>query len=142
MDKYYKPKLEEFHVGFEYELRSNVYPVDEFWRFPVKKMEFTETTCKDINTLNRFALDLYDGDIRVKYLDNEDILSLGWADGDLQGLGGYIRNWGTNIEYQLYYDPSNQYLQVYDFFSNPIFQGKIKNKSELKRLMYQLEIIE
>jgi hypothetical protein len=71
---------------------------------------------------------------RIKYLDQEDIESLGWKR-DPSGE----RYWEMK-EIQLYYQEENNYLYIMDYSANYIFRGIIKNKSELKKLMEMLEI--
>ena len=123
--KYYTPSTEEFHVGFEYE---------EF----VKRKGWMPVTLKDLESWNLnsegFCID-YD-DYRVKYLDREDIESLGWELGWKMGLNEDSFTYKDN---QLYWQ-DNQWIQIYDWDSKIIFQGTIKNKSELKRLLKQLGI--
>jgi hypothetical protein len=143
MEKYYTPDIEEFHVGFEYEMYD---PYDGSWN-PSKM-----TTKSNLE----FYRDVIE-DIRVKYLDKEDIESLGWKyikDSSLNKkrhqyyfyldnfilitLGGSILikhsksfsvPWGTEIHLQAIVD-----------FADIRFYGTTKNKSELKRLMKQLGI--
>jgi hypothetical protein len=71
---------------------------------------------------------------RIKYLDQEDIESLGWKR-DPSGE----RYWEMR-GIQLYYQEENNYLYIMDYSANYIFRGIIKNKSELKKLMEMLEI--
>jgi len=157
-NKYYTPTIEEFCVGFEFEERANVYPRDEFWRFPVKKVEFTEKFYTNLNNMHRLSLDLHDKDIRVKWLDEGDILKLGWLKTEHKKDYGY----GTTT---FIFDKSTEFPNITDVWTlvyapySKIISIKrsqmssygdaentqdyyIKNKSELKRLMYQLEIIE
>lgn len=80
MDKYYTPTIEEFCIGFEYELRHPVL-VDKGW-VHVYEDQWT----KEIFTQRDFERgfgwdrrrDIEEHLIRVKYLDKEDIESLGF----------------------------------------------------------------
>lgn len=129
MDKYYKPEIEEFHVGFEYE------------RF-VPKANATEEECWDklsmsVNYLSLDEIDdeIIEKEIRVKYLDKEDIESLGWKlNSDL-----YIKD---GLTLQLHKDLIT--IKYYDDFNNEwrtkVEQITIKNKSELVKLLKQLGI--
>jgi len=144
--KYYVPEISEFHVGFEYE----------------KKYGFSDGTVKtkeqyDLATwnkeifLNGFApyiersltgRNAENGlcGIRVKYLDKEDIESLGfkyvkqgWAetsmifrDSSFDGVEIYFRN-----DYTLKISHANNIVR---------FEGSVKNKSELIKLLKMLNI--
>lgn len=136
-NKYYTPSVEEFHVGFEYEvedLHDNL--IDRCWRRQV--FEGEDATIREWLKTN---------DVRVKYLDQEDIEELGW-----KHSGHTTNQWyfiGEEVEYTivLYKD---SLISITDKYPNGItnsdkepqiiFTGTIKNKSELKRLMKQLSI--
>ena len=119
--KYYTPEIEEFHVGFEYE--SHVYNSSSKALFWLKaEMDLT--------------FDYYISNTRVKYLDKEDIESFGFVfkGGDTHltyHYGGYA----------ITHTPSNNKINIYCYdgseFVNVI---TIKNKSELKKLLKQLNI--
>ena len=116
-DRYYVPKLNEFHMDFEYEYLDN-----DIWY----KAKPTEISAKD------FDLQTYG--LRVKYLDKEDIESLGFID----SIEFFTRN---DIRCQLYLLPDNK-VDIYNHEGDNMFTGIIKNKSELKKLLAQLEIYE
>jgi hypothetical protein len=124
-NNYYTPSIEEFHVGFEFEVNC-----DNDW---IKESLYSNEQVNVLPFMNT-------NNIRVKYLDKEDIESLGWTDGETHGLSGYVLNYATDDSYQMYYDKDNQFTQIYNWDSKIIFEGIIKNKSELKRLLKQLEI--
>lgn len=122
-NKYYIPTIEEFYVGFEYEIKN------AFWD-------------KIISTKNIFyeslEYHLNNGNIRVKYLDQEDIESLGFIKHKtidnywkLNNIVLRIKNFKISI-------------YVYDDYTvdKLIFEGIIKNKSELIKLLKQLNINE
>ena len=71
--KYYTPEIDEFHVGFEFEY-STMTPCGS-------STEYVKDIFKDTDNVNTLFKDLpndwYDLP-RVKYLDREDIESLGW----------------------------------------------------------------
>lgn len=126
INKYYQPSIEEFHVGFEYEFSEGG---------PWYKREFKSN---DYNMLNSplFA-------VRVKYLDKEDIESLGFVEIGQEEyyLNGDLNSW--NIE-RLYKEGNPCYYRIelpgdYGGFSSIMFLT-IKNKSELKKLLTQLGI--
>ena len=83
--KYYTPKIEEFHVGFEYEAL-----------FTDKKKEPNLRWVK-MNEPFQFKrlyewLELPEPGLRVKYLDKEDIESLGFKQLDRVNTSRYIKN--------------------------------------------------
>lgn len=123
--KYYKPEIQEFHPGFEFEEES------------VSGLMYN----KKIFRFNWFNLQkeivegLDSNKIRVKHLDREDIESLGWkftnVNSEYFSLNGFnLTHRGSNY-YTIYEDKGA------DEYS---FRGHIKNKSELKRLMQQINI--
>ena len=143
-DKYYTPEIEEFHVGFEFEIedlgddgRTRV------WRPQVFDGEETRTY---------FIEELRNDEMRVKYLDKEDIESLGWKfnrahlEGETQ-LKFYKDNkclYYREGEHQIgvfTINPSKcEYYSKHGVDPCMINTVTIKNKSELKRLLKQLGI--
>jgi hypothetical protein len=144
-NKYYTPEIEEFHVGFEYEVK--VYKKDEWI-----KCKWTE-----LNVMSaEFNLDFgqaYDlpkvtvpDTIRVKYLDREDIESLGFTFTEdkwstcvgfeipLKETKKVILNWWWK-EKQISID-----VRVQGMLDKQVGGLTIKNKSELKKLLKQLGI--
>jgi hypothetical protein len=121
-DKYYTPEIEEFHIGFEYEVDWGPFK----WKKAIYQDYMTADSMCD--------------DVRVKYLDKEDIESLGFIeDPDFtylhtfkrvrNNISIYTRNWGV-------FSIVNEDRMK----NNIVFTGTIKNKSELKKLMKQLGI--
>ena len=148
--KYYTPTIEEFHVGFEYE-------VFEDW--DIEKEKTWHKQVYDILKSNPERLEYVGGDMskfRVKYLDKEDIESLGF-----EFNKEYYNNFfkekylvffskDMNITLSFYpnlktvgtilYDPSKSKIMYEKGIDiKTINCIKIKNKSELKRLLKQLE---
>ena len=118
MNKYYTPKIEEFHVGFEYESL-----VLNKWR-------------KGDNQFPRYYLPNEARNYRVKYLDREDIESFGFFTEDNGEC--YNKLEGFTI-FGLYpWEKPNEYKITIE--NNTVFLGIIKNKSELKKLLKQLDI--
>jgi hypothetical protein len=122
-NKYYVPEISEFHVGFECELKDND-KVHEW--FPIM---CTMSTPFDVDSSHYSA--------RVKYLDKEDIESLGFKQSERDEF------WYDHIEdrFWLYKEDnlSDRWI-IDDNESEYHFAGTIKNKSELKKLMQQLNI--
>jgi hypothetical protein len=140
-NKYYTPEIEEFHVGFECEIQSSwgmqkgIYPSilreDTLTGFQLQKIGETETLKKVISG------------IRVKYLDKKDIESLGFS--YYKTHPGMEQMEFDKGEYELTYDPNfkgRQWLRINLEGEGGVtlFSGSIKNKSELKKLLKQLNI--
>ena len=142
MEKYYTPELEEFYVGFEFEYSHNkinykkqIYDGSQVLK---SKSYYDDHGCE---------YDAVEDDlkhIRVKRLDREDIESLGWVNGEIYGMGCYLRpdkNGKAIIDgYQLVFH-SWEYIEIYQESTSDIkFSGTIKNKSELKKVLKMLGI--
>jgi hypothetical protein len=137
-DKYYTPEIEEFRVGFEFEMNNT-------WG-GWTKLTLTEEMLKGdvmigLGSGNERAP--YYHDTRVKYLNREDIESLGFE--------YYKTHPGMNqmefegAKYLLTYDPDfagRGWLRIAMEGEGDVtlFTGTIKNKSELKVLLKQLNI--
>lgn len=151
-NKYYTPIIEEFHVEFEYEMwetHSKLYDRtidDSKWvkkKYDTRSISFDKLSCRLKDT-------------RVKYLDREDIESLGWI-----YSGTTIDNWYKlvkdcerslsnfmNRSFRIQHDfRTNQGIVIhayeYNNFSGSeetLYRGLCKNKSELKKLMQQLNL--
>jgi hypothetical protein len=139
MDKYYTPEIEEFYVGFEYET-SYLQDYDT-WKKEVLEKD-------DVGYFHSIYFgDAVSTEFRVKYLDKEDIESLGWFHKyDDFSFGEFIKSKNEEVDYHLTFDYDNKSLIVglynsedTEFYDN-IFIGNIKNKSELKKLLKQLQI--
>lgn len=136
MEKYYTPTIDEFHIGFEFE-----YVNDEQFKEVTNGRELY--TILEMGDLN---------DFKVKYLDQKDIESLGWKNtggkllftvDQLYEKGNYkmIYNFETKKIGIIVADLSkdDQYLKT--FVDTQVRNLIIKNKSELKRLLKQLNIL-
>lgn len=155
-DKYYIPKIEEFRAGFEFELQE--YTHDEptggwneamFGRLLIHNEGGMYST--DLKDVARW---IKDDDVRVKYLDREDIESLKWEhdqttkDGAVFYIGTLMdeKQWMlTCYNAILRKGEDYTYLSIVDvndkYNSSNSFQGIVKNKSTLKQVMNMLNII-
>lgn len=144
---YYTPEISEFYIGFEYEHLTGFEKEFKPWIYDLT------SAC---NIIERESIS-HNGEIvkmfipaiqacieekqcRVKYLDQEGIESLGWKDCD--NIYNTIR-WNFNDYILMFYKKDNRYLIFRDCGPNNIqtvFNGFIKNKSELIKLMQQLNI--
>lgn len=130
-EKYYTPTIEEFHVGFEYEFLVN----SVFLR-DLKSWE--KCICYTPNTLFAIIKDIIENvvSVRVKYLDKED-----------------IESFGVKLDYKSDTHDIYKLNDIWIFlFKNNIIRinqgdemifrdGMIRNKSELKVLLKQLNIL-
>ena len=130
---HYTPTLDEFHIGFEFEYRT----------LERGKVVWEKTVCDNYNfdseswvVINKENLEYR----RVKFLDREDIESLGWKF-NYQYPGLNELNFDLK-DLELDYDFNSHYLRICFEGNGDVtrFSGTIKNKSELKRLMVQLGI--
>lgn len=166
-NKYYTPEIEEFYVGFEYEaiklktidmakIPKGV-SLDEYIKNNKLVDEWIPLTWNKYCTFEKFFNIEYSNEIiinitvpkciRVKYLDKEDIESLGFNIRHTSYGIYYIKN-QYKIDYawdkKLIISENNKMIVAEDFEQegNILFMGNIKNKSELKKLLKQLNINE
>lgn len=131
--KYYTPTIEEFHVEFEFEVQG---------------LKDNEVIWQSISAKNISALTLVDRmTTRVKYLDKEDIESLGWKEGLLRinNKELHVFRYGEYVITSIFKNGNIVDISLFSTLSpllSRVFRGTIKNKSELKRLMQQLGIYE
>jgi hypothetical protein len=156
MEKYYTPTIEEFRVGFEYEERYDSY----------NKVtgEYDISWSKEIYNLDHFLDVMYDGEYefdtdmeykRVKYLDQEDIESLGWKYDNNGEPYPEREPYELPISFDLDTQLEDGICYILYLYSDKtvwiewikdcagmgyIFKGVIKNKSELKTVLKQLGI--
>mgnify|MGYP003617108562 CR=1 FL=1 len=142
-EKYYTPELQEFHFGFEHEHYDFV---TKIWNKVVIGSDFKAFQDLEKTLQTR----------RVKLLDKEDLQCLGWTvDYLYQSNPLLIAEFkvSTNESVHLREDQSGafqislyfksdvkQYEQEWSKQGSILFLGRIKNKSEMKKLMQQLGI--
>lgn len=136
-NKYYVPEIEDFHVGFEYEINNNPWEL--------KKVSVSMD-------LEAIQYHIKNGDIRVKYLNQDDIESLGFTDKATTVLDWYTSekrsedNWasyGYWNNFRLLHDREKNKVKIiaYEYGweeENVLFQGDCKNKSELIKILNQV----
>jgi len=160
-DKYYTPSIEEFHVGFECEsnyilfnntVKAYFHNEDPNIFVPVI---FTEDNIGW--ALDSYINDAYPTEFRVKYLDKEDIESLGWEHEKETEIGVLhfkkIEKWYVDNprpegpEYYDYiyldYNPEDHSLFIHNGESYDDhqcwFDGFVKNKTELKWVLNNID---
>lgn len=141
-NKYYTPIIEEFYIGFEFELNP--------WDWKNKKyLEKWIPKYLGIGSSLASMKDKYirDEKVRVKYLDKEDIESLGFE---------FLEETPRSFNFK----KNSYFLDLLKLFHNESFIpcilihngevyeesedwffGEIKNKSELKVLLKQIKVI-
>jgi len=139
MEKYYTPKIGEFHVGFEYEhipgfTDGTVKSQEEFDKGVFEKEVFRVGDGPYINrALNgRNAANGRAG-IRVKYLDEEDIHSLMF-------VTSAPWQWHTYTHYMFKSDKGDNIYGIRcKTQEERLFYGIIKNISEFKKILKQVK---
>lgn len=147
-EKYYTPSLEEFCIGFECETR--VASFEENWKKTTIYAEFKDGWNSNLEEL---LIAYEDGylEFRVKYLDQSDIEELGfiftgksidvWFKKDVHETPGG-RHKLTHVT--LHYNLQDHELKIDCYFGKEhegcLFEGFIKNKSELKKVLNMLNI--
>ena len=133
--KYYTPTIEEFHVGFEYEVKKE----DSWFRCFYGQGSIVDLYYNYNDDFD--SIDFNKETIRVKYLDKEDIKSLGY---------NFISETITNGKLHLFFKTDRRTLTLVSDYTVVIthypytvqFHGTIKNKSELIKLLKQVSINE
>lgn len=158
-DKYYTPEPSEFCVGVEFEIidySSNNYNTDTSdctWKRAIIKEEdfYTIPSNDNMSQLQVILNYLKSNHIRVKYLDEEDILSLGWVKRTdnsyyIELPGSYPSDLYAILDFRYGIDDiiieTMRSIEIRDSNEEQrVFRGKIKNKHQLKILMQQIGII-
>jgi len=147
--KYYAPSIEEFHVGFEYEKydeRTATYAGEGSTNWHKHTYDL-----KSIR-LSQLPSHLFEKTIRVKHLDRQDIEECGWEYTSKtidiwfkkEGMFHAISGGHKFTELKLHYGITDNCLFIDAYFGGDregrLFEGVIKNKSELKTVMKMLKI--
>ena len=134
-DNYYTPEIEEFHIGFEFEYHNGV---DKDGNDKWKKTACTKSDFRylDKDTINKFR--------RVKYIDKDDLMSLGLIEVPLKDEFGVllpkhitayemltqtINSLGTDGTLRIV--KRNENLILITYKGHQFFSGILNNKSEL-----------
>lgn len=142
-NKYYVPTLEEFHVGFRFELYSLQWGEEE------EELFYWEEVYLDGN-LEGTAIDLADGLIRVKYLDQADLEELGWKRVYKDIYEKVVEGRDKDDCWQITLNSPEVYIRNYlldkgtkwSYTSNILFglTADVKNYNEMKKVMEILRI--
>jgi hypothetical protein len=139
-DKYYVPDLTEFRVGFRYERMNG-----ERWEeavITVNDLSSTSNYYKDEYFENEFE-EILKGirTVRVAYLCEEDIVSLGFVQISFYSFEQTFGNTNVIIHYTHY--KKTPYVQIFAVFEgnqSVRFSGQIKNINELEVILKQVGI--
>jgi len=137
--KYYTPTIEEFHVGFEFEFLNN----QNEWIFSNDfSLDFADDDTDTVSEVERL---LEVSKIRVKNLCREDIESENWElDSCVEKECFYIHK-SSNLKngtIRLVFREKEGSIEINCDKFGECFYGILKNKSELQKLMIQLNIKE
>jgi len=122
-EKYYTPEIEEFKVGFEFEFMHSDYKEQGWKKYNTPEFNFEKEDCpfggKDLS------------EYRVKYLDREDIESLGWSFLEKIGDSEVFKNYtGRRLHFVSISDPPFIAIK-HSISEEDIFRGYCYNKTEL-----------
>jgi len=140
---YYTPSPEEFHLGFVFEAKKGSGLINDVHY--EEGQEWKETVVQQ----GDFFHTINPEHVRVKRLDRDDILELEWKP-------NVFREVASDTQYTFPRDPFriigspirlnvlNEWIEITSEYSSiyTIFHGILKNKSELKRVMQQVGIIQ
>lgn len=143
-NKYYTPEPEELFIGYTCEIKNTADARLRFFPTVITK-EFIGSIVRISNT-----------GIRTKYLDKEDVESLGWVNGDLYEY--YVKE-NSEFIYKLTNSPGNHYIiidaiikskhpnfsinfpgEFFDYVEAIRYVGECKSINELKVIMKLLRI--
>ena len=132
--KYYTPTIEEFHVGFEHEEKSSGLWTSQIYNefSPIINREVINEHDDRVDTIELY---LKCEAIRVKHLDREDIESLGF-----EHRGGKTFKYKKDKGTWLLITDDGMVDIAFDG-GDTKFHGTINNKSELKRILKQINVI-
>jgi len=135
-NKYYTPEFEELFIGYECEILKN-----ENWYKKTLSFKYEPFFKKEAVIFIKQDLSTY---VRTKYLDESDILSLGWNKEESLKEGviafnknGYVICYIKEIKILII---SRRTKGFPDTPADYLFQGKIKSINELKNVLKYLGI--
>ena len=140
-NKYYIPNIDEFTSDFHYEYFNG-----KVW---IKSSDFTNDWDYEDNPHYAVMKGIDNGIIRVKYLDASDIEELGFTykgktiDVWFEKEGNFDMGTWTSYKCQLHYGlhDNRLFIDMIDMGDEVrVFNGIVKNKSELKKVLNMLNI--
>lgn len=127
-NKYYTPEVEDLYIGYIYEVKCIGKPIDDYEALHWKIYTITK------EDLFEWPIDY---EFRTKYLDKEDVESLGWKLEEV--LTGNTSRFKYN-DVLLVFNISNQRVRI-NHLSITKFDGQCKSINELKKIMKWLNIL-
>lgn len=142
-NKYYVPNIEEFHIGFKYyeDIGRGIYEQQVYDGEIITSERYVDCYGAFYDSIEdsiNFKM------IKVKYLDKEDIESLGFEKSP--NNENLFWRYKGDFEIQLSFDNKAESkelgigISIYKI--DLVFNGYCKNKSELKKILKQLGIYE
>ena len=139
-NKYYTPKIEEFYIGFRFEFYRTLTTyierqepiVSSDWLEAVVSTDFPNITIPMIDAM------LEKGHIRVKELDEADIIEAGWNQNENKSPS-YCTDYLLGDEWRLDIFDNERGIRIMNFTEIRFF-GIIKNYNELLKVMEMLGI--
>ena len=129
-NKYYLPKIEELHIGFECEIDQSEINKNFKW------CEYVIGTDYENITIARAVSEVNKNGIRVKYLDRQDIESFGFKfEKDDEYAGEYYFSKENSIIGKFLTEDKKYNIEMFSTYFI------VKNKSEFKKLLMQLDLI-
>lgn len=152
-EKFYTPKIGELHVGLECQIHeySNINKEKYFEDCILNSIILRYLL--ELSIVNESSSDWLEKTIRIKFLNKQDIIDLGFIpnekNSDIYFKEKEIKYQGFgNVNFKINFNPKREKnISIYFTTDNSIdnkfiFFGTVKNKSELKKILKQLEIYE
>lgn len=150
-EKYYTPSIEEFFIGFEFEEEFKNYHWSKMIKAKSDVYSFEKLKLDTSHSISRIISKIKQNRVRVKYLDSEDLKEIGFQIHPTSYSAVYKKDdilisfsWDMKkIQIsRIVMTQPDDFECSYEFSGREekIFLGIIKNKSELQRLLKQLEI--
>lgn len=138
-NKYYTPEIEEFCVGFEYErfIPKSNHTEEECWEKVTMSLNYL--------TLDEIEYEIIEKEIRVKYLDEQDILDCGFEQIDTKSYlkKEFINNKEFGRDEKIYFGEffdNRRYIAIENNCGQFYFMGWLKNKIELEKALKQTNV--
>ena len=152
-EKFYTPEIEELHVGLECQIHEYSDMNEESFQDCILDNTILKNIL-ELSIVNKHHLDNWlEKTIRIKYLDKQDIMDIGFIsnekDGDIYSIKKEIKYQGFGyVNFKINFNPKREKnISIYFITDNStdnkfIFFGTVKNKTELIILLKQLGIYE
>ena len=146
--KYYVPEISEFCIGFEFEIFECSGESEAFSSWQEHYIKSPNSNGW-IWTWERLNEKIKTEELRVKYLDSSDIEELGFTykgktiDVWFEKEGNFDMGTWTSYKCQLHYGlhDNRLFIDMIDMGDEVrVFNGIVKNKSELKKVLNMLNI--